>query len=87
MKWLLICIFAVSSLSLLVVLLKSQLFRISFKKVIGHWILAGVLLFALNFFEFTQPYALPINLLTVSVTAVLGIPGIALLGGVQYILL
>jgi len=80
-------IFVASSVGLLVILLRKPLSRISLKKVIVHWVLAATALFLLNYIEFAQPYALPINPLTIGTAAVLGVPGIALLIGVQYILL
>ena len=78
--------FAVSSLALIVLLLRNQLSRLSLKKVIVHWIVAATILFLMNYLEFTQPYALPINPLTIGTTAILGLPGIALLMGTQYII-
>ena len=78
-------IFAVSSLALIVVLLRNQLSRLSLKKVVVHWIVAATVLFLMNYLEITQPYALPINPLTIGTTAVLGLPGIALLMGTQYL--
>jgi len=80
-------IFVASTIGLIIVLLRKPLSRISLKKVIVHWVLAATALFLLNYIEFTQPYALPINPLTIGTTAVLGIPGIVLLMGVQYIIL
>lgn len=83
--WLIILI--ASSAALLITLLKSRFSRISLKKVIVHWILAATLLFLLNYFEFTEQVAVPINPLTIGTTAVLGIPGLGLLIGAQYLLL
>jgi len=86
MKELVYAVFALSSLSLLVLLLKSQLSRAKVKQFIIHSLLAGALLFGMNYFEFTEAFAIPINLITLSTTAVLGVPGIALLVGIQYVL-
>jgi len=80
-------IFVASSAGLLVMLLRKPLSRISLKKVIVHWVIAATALFLLNYIEIMQPYALPINPLTIGTTAVLGLPGILLLMGVQYIVL
>ncbi|MFC6333920.1 pro-sigmaK processing inhibitor BofA family protein [Paenibacillus septentrionalis] len=85
MIWL--AIFVLSSTALLIVLLRKPISRISLKKVIVHWVIAATALFLLNMIEFTQPYALPINPLTIGLTALLGIPGIALLFGLQYVVL
>ena len=79
-------IFAASSLALIVVLLRNQLSRLSLKKVIVHWIFAATILFLMNYLEITQAYALPINPLTIGTTAVLGLPGLALLMGTQYLI-
>lgn len=86
MKLIWIVVFAVSSLTLVIVLLRNQLSRLSLKKVIVHWIVAATMLFLMNYVEFTQPYALPINPLTIGTTAVLGLPGLALLMGTQYLI-
>ncbi|URN95524.1 MAG: pro-sigmaK processing inhibitor BofA family protein [Candidatus Pristimantibacillus lignocellulolyticus] len=86
MKLIWIVMFAISSLALIVVLMRNQLSRLSLKKVIVHWIIAATVLFLMNYFEFIEPYALPINPLTIGTTAVLGLPGIALLMGTQYLI-
>lgn len=67
-------------------LLRNQISRLSLKKVIVHWIVAATLLFLMNYFEITQAYALPINPLTIGTTAVLGLPGLALLMSTQYLI-
>lgn len=85
MIWLIILI--ASSVALLIVLLKNHISRLSLKKVIVHWILAATLLFLLNYFEVTEQLAVPINPLTIGTTAVLGLPGLGLLIGTQYLLL
>lgn len=83
MKLVWLIVFAASTLALLFVLQRRPLSRISLKKVIVHWIFAATALFLLNYLEFTQAYALPINPLTIGTAAVLGVPGLALLLGVQ----
>lgn len=85
MIWLVV--FIGSALGLSLVLLRRPLSRISLKKVIVHWVLAATALFLLQAFELTQAYALPINPLTIGTTAVLGIPGLALLVGIQQFVL
>lgn len=80
-------VFIGSALGLSLVLLRRPLSRISLKKVIVHWVLAATALFLLQAFELTQAYALPINPLTIGTTAVLGIPGLALLVGIQQFIL
>lgn len=87
MKVVWIVVFVLSSLSLLVMLLRRPLSRISLMKVIVHWVFAATALFLLHQFEYTQAYALPINPLTIGTTAVLGLPGIALLMGIQHFII
>lgn len=86
MNTLWLTMFVVSSAALILVLVRNQLSRISLKKVIGHWILAATALFLLNYFEITQAYAVPINPLTIGTTAILGLPGLGLLIGTQYLI-
>lgn len=86
MKLIWIIMLVGSSVGLLYVLLRNRLSRLSLKKVIVHWILAATVLFLMNYLEFTEPYALPINPLTIGTTAVLGVPGLALLTGVHYLI-
>ncbi len=86
MKILVYSVFIISTLSLLILLLKNQFSRKKLQQFIVHWLMAGILLFGMNYFEFTQAFAVPINLFTLATTAILGLPGLALLVGTQYVL-
>lgn len=86
MKILVTAVFLMSGLSLFILLLRNQSSRKRFQQLIIHWLVAGVILFGINYFQFTQAFAVPINLMTLGTTAILGLPGLALLVGVQYII-
>lgn len=87
MKLVWLIIFSVSLIGLLIVLLRRPLSRLSLKKVIVHWVFAATILFLLHEFEFTQAFAVPINPLTIGTTAVLGLPGLLALIGLQQFVL
>lgn len=87
MKLVWLIIFSVSLIGLIIVLLRRPLSRLSLKKVIVHWVFAATILFLLHEFEFTQAFAVPINPLTIGTTAVLGLPGLLALIGLQQFVL
>jgi len=85
-KWIWLSILIASVVSLGLLVRKNGKYRVSLKKIAIHWVLAAVVLFLLNANEFTSAFAVPITPLSLSTIAILGVPGLALIQGVYFLI-
>lgn len=86
MKWILTIVLAVSSLSLIIVLLRSRYATELLRRVALHFILAALVLYTLNYSGLIGGWEIPMNLFTVGTVMLLGLPGIALITGLRFAL-
>jgi inhibitor of the pro-sigma K processing machinery len=77
---------AVSSVLLLLLLLRRRAAREWLPRFGFHLVLAAVAIYVLNFSSLVPGWHLPLNPLTIGIVALLGIPGIALVFGLQVLL-
>ena len=83
--WLILLI--VSSVLLGFVLLRQNAPKGWLMRLSVHLILAAMALYTLNFSGWVTGWYVPLNPLTISTVAVLGVPGVALVLGLQWTLL
>lgn len=83
--WLILLIVSASSLGLL--LLKRKVPKGWAMRFGIHLIVAAMALYALNFSGWVTGWYVPLNPVTIGTVAVLGLPGIALVLGLQWTLL
>ena len=86
MKTLWLTVFVVSSILLIAVVLKSKLSWSWLRQFVLHLVLASALLYVLNYSgAFTNLY-IPLNPVTIGTVIALGVPGVLLLGGLQWLI-
>ncbi|WP_042171130.1 pro-sigmaK processing inhibitor BofA family protein [Paenibacillus gorillae] len=74
----------ISSLLLVIVLLRNKLSMAWLKGFAVHLVLAAVVLYVLNYSGLIPKMYIPLNPATIGTVVVLGVPGIALIAGIQY---
>ncbi|MCU6710677.1 pro-sigmaK processing inhibitor BofA family protein [Paenibacillus sp. J5C_2022] len=84
MKWLWLSVLIGSSVLLLGVILRHKLSWGWVKGFALHLVLAAGLLYVLNYAGIMPGLFIPINPVTVGTIVVLGLPGVALLAGLQW---
>lgn len=84
MKAIWMTILIVSSLLLLIILVKNRLSWSWLRSFSIHLVLAAAVLYLLNYSGLIPNVYIPLNPFTVATVFVLGVPGIALIAGVQY---
>ncbi|MFD0960694.1 pro-sigmaK processing inhibitor BofA family protein [Paenibacillus chungangensis] len=84
MKWLWLSVFIGSSILLFGVIVRHKLSWGWAKGVALHLVLAAGLLYVLNYSGMMPGLYIPINPITVGTIVALGLPGVALLAGLQW---
>jgi inhibitor of the pro-sigma K processing machinery len=82
--WLVLLIASTASLGL--VMLRRQAHRGWVMRLGVHLVVAALAIYALNFSGWVTGWYVPLNPATIGTVAVLGVPGIALVLGLQYML-
>lgn len=77
---------AVSSVLLVLVLLRRRAAREWLTRFGFHLVAAAVAIYLLNFSGLVTGWHLPLNPLTIGIVALLGIPGVGLIFGLQWLL-
>ncbi|OBZ15681.1 pro-sigmaK processing inhibitor BofA family protein [Bacillus sp. FJAT-26390] len=85
MKVIWLSVFIVSSLLLAVVLLRNKLSWGMLRGFALHLVLAAALLYVLNYSEVVPGMYIPLNPITIGTVLTLGVPGIALIVGLQWV--
>lgn len=86
MKTVWLTIFIASSVLLAAVILKNKLSWSWLRGFSLHLVLAAALLYVLNYSELLPPdMYIPLNPVTIGTVVALGVPGIALIAGLQWI--
>ncbi|MEK3884132.1 pro-sigmaK processing inhibitor BofA family protein [Paenibacillus sp. PL2-23] len=83
MKMVWLSILVVSSLLLVVVLLKQKLSWNWLRAFVIHLVLAAGLLYLVNETGVVEGLYIPLNPITISTAVVLGVPGVIMMAGVQ----
>ncbi|QAY68519.1 pro-sigmaK processing inhibitor BofA family protein [Paenibacillus protaetiae] len=83
--WLII--FIASSLLLLLVLLRNRLSWKGVGSFAAHFLLAAAALYVLNYSGVLPGEQIPLNPVTIGTVVVLGIPGVALIMGLQWLVI
>ncbi|WP_127533750.1 pro-sigmaK processing inhibitor BofA family protein [Paenibacillus kobensis] len=86
MKWVMIAVLVVSSLSLVLVLIRNRYSLEWIRRLALHLILAAIGLYAINYSGLLSGWEIPLNFATIGTVMVLGLPGIALIVGLRYTL-
>ncbi|MGO4111474.1 pro-sigmaK processing inhibitor BofA family protein [Paenibacillus sp. YAF4_2] len=84
MIWL--AILVLSSVALVAVLVRQRLSLAWIRNFAIHFVLAAAVLYVLNFSGLIPNIYIPLNPVTIGTVVVLGVPGIALIAGVQYLI-
>jgi inhibitor of the pro-sigma K processing machinery len=84
MIWL--AILVLSSVALVAVLVRQRLSLAWVRGFAINFVLAAVVLYVLNFSGLIPNIYIPLNPVTIGTVVVLGVPGIALIAGVQYLI-
>ncbi|MOA02918.1 SigmaK-factor processing regulatory protein BofA [compost metagenome] len=87
MKMMWLFIFTVSSILLITVILRNKLSWSWLRGFTLHLVLAAGLLYVLNYSGLVTGMYIPINPITVGTVFVLGIPGLALIAGLQWLVI
>jgi len=77
----------VSSLLLVGILVKRRLSWSWLKRFGLHLTMAAIALYVLNFSGFISGFYIPLNPATIAVVVALGVPGIAMMAGLQWLVL
>ncbi|WP_053373261.1 pro-sigmaK processing inhibitor BofA family protein [Paenibacillus sp. FJAT-27812] len=85
MKVIWLSVFIVSSLLLAVVLLRNKLSWGMLRGFALHLVLAAALLYVLNYSGVVPGMYIPLNPITIGTVLTLGVPGIALIVGLQWV--
>ncbi|GFN34003.1 pro-sigmaK processing inhibitor BofA family protein [Paenibacillus xylaniclasticus] len=86
MKIVMIAVLIVSSISLILVLIRNRYSLEWIRRLALHLILAAIGLYAINYSGLIDGWEVPLNFATIGTVMVLGIPGIALIVGLRYTL-
>mgnify|MGYP002620730985 FL=1 len=78
---------AVSSAALLFVLARKRMTRAWFARFFLHMTAAALVIYGLNEFGWISGVHIPLNPVTAAVIVTLGVPGIALIAGLQAVLI
>ena len=78
---------AVSSAALLYILMRKRMTRAWFARFFLHLAAAALLICGLNEFGWISGVHIPLNPVTAAVIVTLGVPGIALIAGLQAVLI
>ncbi|MCM3631600.1 pro-sigmaK processing inhibitor BofA family protein [Paenibacillus glycanilyticus] len=84
MKTVWLAILILSSVALIAVLLRQRMSWTWVRNFNIHFVLAAAVLYVLNFSGLIPNIYIPLNPVTIGTVVVLGVPGIALIAGVQY---
>ncbi|SFF34380.1 inhibitor of the pro-sigma K processing machinery [Paenibacillus catalpae] len=84
MKTVWLAMLILSSLALVGVLVRQRMSWTWLRNFTIHFVLAAVVLYVLNFSGLIPHIYIPLNPVTIGTVVVLGVPGIALIAGVQY---
>ncbi|WP_336790836.1 pro-sigmaK processing inhibitor BofA family protein [Paenibacillus sp. MMO-177] len=84
MKTLWLAMLILSSVALVGVLVRQKLSWTLLRNFAIHIVLAAAVLYVLNFSGLIPNIYIPLNPVTIGTVVVLGVPGIALIAGVQY---
>lgn len=87
MRSLWLTVFVVSSGALLLLAARRKLPRGFFTRFGTHLLLSALAIYALNFSGLATGWHVPLNPFTIGTVAVLGLPGIGLVLGLQHIVL
>ncbi|RCW41231.1 pro-sigmaK processing inhibitor BofA family protein [Paenibacillus prosopidis] len=85
MKALWMSIFIASSIMLVAVVLRNRLSWGWLRGFTLHLVLAAALLYLLNYSELVPGMYIPLNPVTIGTVVTLGVPGIALIMGLQWV--
>jgi inhibitor of the pro-sigma K processing machinery len=85
MKTVWLSVLIISSLLLVVVLLRNKLTWGMLRGFALHLVLAAGLLYVLNYSEVVPGMYIPLNPVTIGTVLTLGVPGIALIVGLQWV--
>lgn len=85
MKALWMSIFIASSVMLVAVVLRNKLSWGWLRGFTLHLVLAAALLYVLNYSELVPGMYIPLNPVTIGTVVTLGVPGIALIMGLQWV--
>ncbi|OMF29117.1 pro-sigmaK processing inhibitor BofA [Paenibacillus sp. FSL H8-0548] len=86
MKTVWMAVFIASTVLLIAVILKNKLSWGMLRSFCLHLVLAAGLLYLLNYSELVPAMYIPLNPATISTVLILGIPGIALIAGLQWVI-
>jgi len=86
MKGIMLAVLIVSSLSLILVLVRNRYSLEWIRRLALHLILAALGLYAINYSGLISGWEIPLNLATIGTVMMLGLPGIALIVGLRYTL-
>jgi inhibitor of the pro-sigma K processing machinery len=85
MKAIWMSIFIASSVMLVAVVLRNKLSWGWLRGFMLHLVLAAALLYVLNYSELVPGMYIPLNPVTIGTVVTLGVPGIALIVGLQWV--
>ncbi|WP_028609464.1 pro-sigmaK processing inhibitor BofA family protein [Paenibacillus harenae] len=85
MRVLWLTVFIISSVLLIAVVLRNKLSWGWLRSFSLHLILAAALLYVLNYSGVVKGMYIPLNPITIGTVVALGIPGLALIAGVQWL--
>jgi inhibitor of the pro-sigma K processing machinery len=85
MKAIWMSIFIASSVMLVAVVLRNKLSWGWLRGFMLHLVLAAALLYVLNYSELVPGMYIPLNPVTIGTVVTLGVPGIALIAGLQWV--
>jgi inhibitor of the pro-sigma K processing machinery len=87
MKTVWMTIFIVSTILLIAVILRNKLTWGVLRSFSLHLVLAAALLYLLNYSELVPDMYIPLNPVTISTVFILGVPGIALIAALQWVII
>ncbi|NIK79887.1 inhibitor of the pro-sigma K processing machinery [Paenibacillus castaneae] len=85
MKAIWLSVFIISSVLLIAVVLRQKLSWSWFRSFSLNFVMAAVLLYLLNYSSILPDVYIPLNPITIGTVVALGIPGVALILGLQWI--
>lgn len=85
MKILWLSVFIISSILLIAIVMRHKLSWNWFRNFAIHLVMAAALLYLLNYSGIVADMYIPLNPITIGTVVTLGIPGVALILGLQYV--